>query len=164
MAAGIAMPADDETAIAPAEQIRPAPRDRTVVRAAADLPAAGSEPEQAAAVTARSVNRPKIIPASEPLESTGTTPALPRSVAAAGDASRAGRADLPNPSPSEQIAQLQRTVAALAAQIDAQQTPPIVLPPAQPAVIVERATPPAKATQAFWERSYLRRLHRWPRR
>jgi hypothetical protein len=72
----------------------------------------------------------------------------------------------------EQIAQLQRTVTELAAQVAAQQAEQqanlqgesMFPPPAQPVVIVERATPPARTPRAFWERSYLSRLSRWPRR
>jgi hypothetical protein len=72
----------------------------------------------------------------------------------------------------EQIAHLQRTVTELAAQVAAQQAEQqanlqgesMFPPPAQPVVIVERATPPARTPRAFWERSYLSRLSRWPRR
>jgi hypothetical protein len=72
----------------------------------------------------------------------------------------------------EQIAQLQRTVAELAARIGDQpadqqaalQAEPIFLPPAQPAGIVERAAPSARTPHAFWDRRYVSRLYRWPRR
>ena len=72
----------------------------------------------------------------------------------------------------EQIPQLQRTVTELAAQVAAQQAEQqanlqgesMFPPPAQPVVTVERATPPARTPRAFWERSYLSRLSRWPRR
>jgi len=68
----------------------------------------------------------------------------------------------------EQIAQLQRTVTELAAQVAAQQATlqgeSMFPPPTQPVVIVERATPPVRTPRAFWERRYLSRLSRWPRR
>jgi hypothetical protein len=84
----------------------------------------------------------------------------------------AGGVTPPTRHTAEQIAQLQRTVAELAAQVAAREAeqraskrdesiPP---PPAQPVVIVEPAAPPARTPAAFWERSYLSRLSRWPRR
>jgi hypothetical protein len=73
---------------------------------------------------------------------------------------------------AEQIAQLQRTVSELAAQMTAQQAEQqarlqvetISSPSAQPVRSVERAAPHARTPRAFWDRSYLRRLYRSPRR
>jgi hypothetical protein len=162
-------------AVEHAEQLGQTARDPTISSAAAPLPAGGSE-----------------ISSANPIESfrpNGSTLAAPIAVAPAPAASFAAgipvaaapipAADAPGVgSPAsvyqpargtaEQIAQLQRTVSDLAAQVAAQQVEQRsdqVLPPAaQPVVIVERATPPARMVPAFWERSYLSRLYRWPRR